>query len=235
MAMIALERPVVDMGASLDELVEVANAQHSLAQEAGRRHLLHAMEAGEALTAARDLIARGGWERWLDEHFAASRKTARLYMRMAACRDMLEAADIDSISEAATLIAGAQSPREQRKAHGVDLLERGWSINDVASFLDVDRTTVQSWRSPTRQAAIRRRNARARRTRALTEREERASAAKAAGGSAAEAYSLIRRALQQAQRAHDDASTREERAALTDCLHALQEAEYAIGSALRCG
>jgi hypothetical protein len=44
--------------------------------------LAHAIKAGELLLEAKSLLRHGEWEPWLEQHFGASARTARTFMRL---------------------------------------------------------------------------------------------------------------------------------------------------------
>jgi hypothetical protein len=69
---------------SLDDLAETANREHGMARLSGEWMVGHAIRAGEALIAAKELVAHGEWLPWLAANFAPSGRTARAYMRVAA-------------------------------------------------------------------------------------------------------------------------------------------------------
>lgn len=70
------------MESNLTELAAAANESHLRCEEAARTTLEHAMRAGEALTAAKELVPHGGWRDWLSENVRFSQRTAQLYMKV---------------------------------------------------------------------------------------------------------------------------------------------------------
>lgn len=70
--------------------VEIACA-HESAREAASASLRHGVEAGERLIEAKALLKHGQWLPWLKEHCKVSDRTARLYMRLARHKDVIDA------------------------------------------------------------------------------------------------------------------------------------------------
>lgn len=67
----------------LAEAARIANEEHLSAERAINDSLEHARAAGEALLSAKRLLSHGDWTPWVEKNFAASVRTARVYMRIA--------------------------------------------------------------------------------------------------------------------------------------------------------
>lgn len=105
------------MESNLTELAAAANESHLRCEEAARTTLEHAMRAGEALTAAKELVPHGGWRDWLRENVRFSQRTAQLYM---------------NVSREVPRLTGAKA---QRVAHlGLSEVSRMLSAGPVASI-----------------------------------------------------------------------------------------------------
>jgi hypothetical protein len=69
----------VDMAAFAAEI----NDHHHKCEISLNSGLMHAIEAGRLLIRAKDVCPHGTWGHWLDRHFAGSRRTAQLYIKVA--------------------------------------------------------------------------------------------------------------------------------------------------------
>ena len=80
----------------LYSLAQRINAEHRACATAVNAALEHALNAGDLLLKARDCCPRGTWEAWTKENFEGSLRTAQAYMRVARCREEVEAAKAQS-------------------------------------------------------------------------------------------------------------------------------------------
>lgn len=102
---VALVRPT-------DDLAETANREHEQAIGAATAMVRHALNAGDALLAAKAQTAPGQWTRWLASRFVASPETANVYMALAHHRDVI-------LVGAALALHGRRSPRRiAARSHG---------------------------------------------------------------------------------------------------------------------
>lgn len=240
---VALVRPT-------DDLAATANHEHEQALNAANAMVRHAMNAGDALLAAKAQTAPGQWTRWLAAQFVASPETANVYMSLAHHREAIEAnTEVKSISQARRYLREIGAVREEHGSHGRGVYvteavreearamkREGRTYKQIADALGTHVSTVHGWCNPdtignrrTRQAkskAHRREVARALR------RQERDRAAAKMGGSVAEAYSMVRKTAQAVDRACEASEDREVRAALNTALTKLHAAEDAIVRAL---
>jgi hypothetical protein len=96
----------------LRELAELINAEHRAFAGTFRRALEQAIRAGELLARAKEHHPHGTWQRWLEENFEGSVRTAQEYMRLYRHRHQIRANARDaahlSIGEALSALA---SPR----------------------------------------------------------------------------------------------------------------------------
>jgi Protein of unknown function (DUF3102) len=67
----------------LDELAVGINTLHAEVESALGDAITYAVQAGQALLEAKLIVGHGGWLRWLEENFSATRRTASNYMRLA--------------------------------------------------------------------------------------------------------------------------------------------------------
>ncbi len=64
----------------LTDLAATANKEHDLARQSGENMVVHAIRAGEALSAAKENVEHGEWLPWVKANFEASLRTAQVYM-----------------------------------------------------------------------------------------------------------------------------------------------------------
>lgn len=232
---------VVGPEPTLGELAKIANDAHASASAAAQTALDYAFRAGDALLSVREQLPHGEWESWVERNCTFARHTAGVYMRLARYQQLLPA-HITTQREAQVYLRGvmpstnsASALSDEIRDEGLRLLRSGMRKNDVAEALGVSRWTVQRWAGGKKGLDRERRKAavRARRARAALRRDERAKEIKAKGGSAAEAYSLIRKAAQELDRAHADASDSAARQALSDAQRGLHKVEDDIALALK--
>jgi hypothetical protein len=74
----------------LAELTAVAQAEHAAVGAALGNALHHAMAAGDALLAARELVSPGQWQDYLRRCASISARSARVYIQVAKARPILE-------------------------------------------------------------------------------------------------------------------------------------------------
>jgi hypothetical protein len=105
----SLARPMSALAA------EIAD-EHAAALAAASEALTHARRAGELLLEAKARVPHGSWGPWLEEHFPASARTARLYMSVAERWEELPAGDQNGnglpLRAAARLLS---KPRERER------------------------------------------------------------------------------------------------------------------------
>lgn len=235
--------------ASLDELSEAASAEYKATQSALVGALERYVKFGNVLLEARGRVPDGEWLQWCAK-VGAPQATVNHAMRVAYYADRLpsEMWDVSggvgrkqgNVTHAALAYLrglpdihpkGRTGPDPKMVAEARRLLHSGAKVAEVAEMFGVHKSTIRDWMDP--QAARASREAKARRkkqrrqvaaaARRQMEREERDRLAKTHGGELSEAYSLIRRALAQIDRA---------RAADEAILH-LHRAEAAIVAAMR--
>ena len=212
---------VLGSGMSRSELADIFNREHGLALQAVRATVLHAIQAGEALLAAKDQTRPGQWTRWLKDVFTASPETANVYMLLAHQKaEILANPEIQSVSQARRYLREIGKVREEHGSQGRGvyvseairdearaLKSEGRTLGEIAAELGFAVSTVHGWVNP---ESIAQRRTRQRRTKARRRAAQRAlklheqdRAVRKAGGPVAEAYSLTRKAGQQLQRAFD--------------------------------
>lgn len=222
----------------LVSLAATANQHHASAVGSASTTLAHAIEAGRALLAARDLLRRGEWRQWIDDNCDFSTWTANAYIRLAAFSSEIPA---DALSQAAALsaIADRALPR-----HGEDgqhplrdeiraLARAGMSRRNIAAELGLSESVVTRVVDPSgyrRRATARRRLRRAERK--ALERQRRDALARQSTGAVSEAYALTRRLAQVLDRALEE-STPGQRNHLLSALSDTHCVEDAVVRALR--
>lgn len=107
-----VDQPTAQVQVSLEHFAEQINAEHRACCAAVTKSLEHAVRCGELLLQAKAAVPHGGWQPWLKQHFPASNRTARQYMRLANHRDEIEAkrhgSAVLGIDEAVKLIAATR-------------------------------------------------------------------------------------------------------------------------------
>jgi Protein of unknown function (DUF3102) len=82
---------VTDTQKVLDTLAWEINTEHTACESAANAAVTHAMRAGGLLTEVKGRLSHGERGPWLVKNFAGSSRTARVYMRLHAHRDEIEA------------------------------------------------------------------------------------------------------------------------------------------------
>lgn len=234
---VAVIRGEVLEALSLEDLRETIEREHQLVVQTGVAMIEHAIAAGEALLAAKTMVPRGEWEAWLTANFPDRHpKTHRLYMRVAKFKDRVRAAAPATLSEAHKLLEGeAQRPYEPAMRDAARQLRReGLTYAQIADELGASTYAVEGWCNPkTIERRRQRRRAESRAARRALTRQERDRDARKAGGSLAETYALLRKALQAAERAAEEATSREVREAISAGVGRMHYAEDEIVKAVR--
>lgn len=75
----------------LAQLAQRANEEHRLHEVHRKKALEHALRAGEFLIEAKQRVAHGKWQQWVERNFEGSWRTAQVYMKLARNRGKLEA------------------------------------------------------------------------------------------------------------------------------------------------
>jgi transposase-like protein len=229
--------------AILAALAAGINAEHEQVWRAGRVALEHAVRAGELLLKAQEIVGSGYWTKWMAANVRVHPTTAYRYIRLGRYSAEVLASDAEGVEEALRSIAG--HPWKDRKRIDeatkeqmvVLATEHGATITEIAEMFGCSESTVWYWVSPKSRAAhVRQQQQRADRlARASDELRSKRTArlARAAGGDAAEAYSLMRRCAQKLDYAAADEHAREAKAALEAALALLHKAEDELGRAIR--
>lgn len=217
----------------LRELADTANAEHRLVEEAQRDALTHAMNAGEALNAAKHAIGWGHWLDWLGEHFEATPQTARLYMRISRHREEIVRAGVDTLNKAEQYLRVFAAEAVSRQEEARQMRDEGMSIARIARHFDVSTTSVYHWLSPTARAAKSRSAQRRRAAAAALRREQRDQAVRSVGGDVAKSYVQVRRLAATLRHASEQERSKEARRALETALLRLYAVEDEIVRAVR--
>lgn len=105
-------------------LADRINAAHNRAMKAAETAVEAAIECGQLLAQAKDKAGHGNWQTWLETNFAASPRTARDYMRLAAKAEKLERQHAASLT-----IRGALRQLAEPR---VDTAPESPTLNDMA-------------------------------------------------------------------------------------------------------
>lgn len=219
---------------SLEELAATYNRECALAIEAGTAMIGHVIAAGEALLAARERVPRGQWMQWVLENIDQSPATVWQHMRIARYKERVLESQATSTKGALRLLRGEAHTSmpigdEQERQIVVDLRNSGMTQAKIAETLGIGRKRVWRILHPDKYEQTKQRKRRLTIAGHRAERRaERDQQAKAAGGDVANAYSLIRRALQACDRASTQVESREARQAVQNTINRLYDAEDAI-------
>lgn len=227
-AVLALAHPESPLG----ELAVTANDETRCAFEAGTSMIQHAINAGDALLAAKAQVPRGEWQDWLVANFERSVAVATQCMRIARHKQAVIEGQATNFRGALRLLHG-QTPSnfDPNMAEEVrDLRTQGLTYGEIAERTGVGKSTVFRWCNP---EAEKRRRAKAHQQtiagRRALNRQNRDAAAASAGGSIAEAYSLVRKALQALERAREvERHGPEVKRHISDAMNRIYNAEDAI-------
>jgi hypothetical protein len=102
---------------NVDELLLEAHQAHLAIRGSAEAVLEQAIQAGERLLAAKEMVPRGEWTSRL-ENTGISRRNAQQYMMVARERDRVLASGAGSIRQALQLIADRVPPRREPRAPG---------------------------------------------------------------------------------------------------------------------
>lgn len=236
---------------SLSDLADLANSEHRLAlssAEAAERFLsagvLHGIRAGEALLEAKKRHGATGWTAWVEDNTELSRSAARNYQRWAFYKEDLFSATIPLTYKSAILflkdkpqVPGARAPKvtDADIAEMKRLYKEGHSERKIAEMVGCSRGQVWYHIVPGAKAKAKARarvNAKNQRlAKKALERENRAAAAKRAGGDLSKAYSLLRQLESALDSALGDATT--DRDDLRLALSYAHKAEDHLSAAIR--
>ena len=101
---------------SLAELAECIRATHEVVRQALKMGVENAMATGDLLIEAKAQVDHGEWSDWLHKNCEMSDRSARLYMRLAKNREVIEAyedaADL-TLNAAARLLASPKGGEKQ--------------------------------------------------------------------------------------------------------------------------
>lgn len=251
MSEIVLSGEVLPPAATLDELLEQANREHGLVEEALGQALDHVIAAGKALTELREQFSPGGgWDKWAEENFNGGRVVASYYMRIYEYREMVQG--LPNVSQAMKSLRGMPAlrrPTGSPTAYSEDVREEartlaatGMTKIEISRILGINRHTVARWVDPKvlqrHRETIRERGRQQReeRLRKKAEAEQRAAEreARRVGGALAEAYSLVHKLEAPLARAAREATDPKVRKLLTEAIrdqhHALDRIVSALGA-----
>ena len=118
----------------MSNIAGAINAAHEAVETAKRQVAASARECGRLLAEAKETVAHGGWDAWVQEHCRFSMRTAQLYMRI-----YRETKDDDakaqrvadlSIREIARELATPRAPQQSE-----ELSSKGEAEDRLADFM----------------------------------------------------------------------------------------------------
>lgn len=223
---------------TLDDLATEINREYRNITGTASERIEAAIRIGERLlTAQRQVESGGEWFDWLGM-LEVHRTTAYRYMRLAKHQDEVRAGEFDGIDPAIEALSAERKARRsnaEREEMVRMATEQGMSVDQIAEALGVAKSTVWYWTSKRnrRKRGTQRRATRARQQLAKM-RTEGKVLSRELGGSAENAYGLLRRTEQQVDRVLARTTIpNESRYALRRALGHLHAAEDEIVRALR--
>lgn len=186
---------------SLDQLAEQIKHQHGLVTVHLKNTLDRMIDCGHLLIEAQDQVPRGQWVKWSTEKLGIHRKTVSTYIRFARYQDLLVEHNVKTAIDARHLLGQLELPSANSSEHFAKEAQRmraqGKSVNEIAKHFNVTHARVSQWTNRKKSLAN---NLRAQKKRAkankLLKRSEDAKIVKKSGKELAEAYTLVRKALQ---------------------------------------
>jgi len=224
---------------SLEDLAQKADAEHRLVVAAEEEMVAHAIRAGAALELARPMVPYGEWEAWVRDSTGFAPQTANAYRRLYRNREWLERQGANTIKEARRLLSERDTRERSKRIPALKAEARrlvhvaGKSQAEAADIIGVDRTTVNRWLKPGSGLKKQKRLAREREARRALARQERDRAMRKAGGSVAEAYSLIHRTAQCLESACSEVGAPDAKEHMREALRKLYAVEDEIARAVR--
>lgn len=228
---------------TLAELAEAIEQEHQRVIETGTAMIEHAIRAGRHLLLARERVPRGTFQKWLIDNFGRADTqwaSAHLYtyMRIARHSDLVRASGVQTITQARmmlsrTVVTAGSGHRPLDLDEDTIRLAREKHITqkEAARRLGVSIATVRSRLDGGKHN--RQKQKKLREARKALRREQRDANVAAAGGSIAKAYSLLRKALQELDRAEAAAPNREARAAIAGAIAHMHGVEDDVARAVR--
>jgi hypothetical protein len=138
--------PAVQEPGSLTKLTTIAQTEHLAVGAALGNALQHAMAAGDALLAARDLVPAGRWQAHLRDKTDINERSARVYIQVAKSRALLERQSSAGPLSIAAALQYLRDPKKTNKQSSATKSKNGsfealawWSGASIAArtqFLD---------------------------------------------------------------------------------------------------
>lgn len=240
-------RPSIDHNENNDDRVREIALHHQRTIDNLRGALDAAIAAGHLLIQIKQQLPRpangrpGVWQQWLREHEAAlgfSYPTAAEYMRFARFEAIVREHGAVHCLDARNLLAVRSSYRadiadptlveEAKRLRG-----EGLTLTEIGDQLGFSRQAIGIWiNHESRRERDRRRSERSRRAAQALRREELRQVARRVGGDLGESYSLIRKALDNLERASTQYSGGA-RSEIRSTMSSLHNAEDKIAKALK--
>lgn len=127
----------------LADLAAKINEEHDAAEQAMKRGLDHALNAGKMLLEAKAAVKHGEWGKWLSENCAFAERTAQLYMRIARNEEKVKSATVADLT-----LRGAAETLERKAPRSEDDLRReAESLAWQAEFMRLWAEAKPEWRA----------------------------------------------------------------------------------------
>ena len=216
---------------SLSELLADFHREHTEAADAVTAAVEHAIRAGLALLAAKELVPHGQWHAWLENNVLGPGRRMSLisaYMRLARHQDMVRDQQPATITGAIRAVSGMNDSRidPAMTTAARQFRDRGLTHAQIASELGITRGRVWRILNPEGYKASKRKYyKRDMQAKKALIRSERDSEMRKAGGTVSHAYAQIRRLLQTVEAAAAEETDRDARWHLQSAMDRLHNAE----------
>ena len=222
--------------------------EYELACSSAATAVEHALSCGAILLAVQSEVPAGKWGAWCEANVPEiSLTTVTKFCRLAAYRNQIEVGDFPTIDRAMAYLRTLDIPRRpsgaRRQPRKIDVDEakrlhrQGLTYVQIAEVFEVSDVTVAMHLDPKRRAAMQARERAAKRKRIAAKQAlmaaERDEAVRRRGGTAAEAYAMLRKTALVIDRAISESADAGERSRLTAALGFCHKSEDEIVAALR--
>lgn len=191
----------------LDRLAARLRKHYAIAEASAAKMVEAMIAVGQDLIEARKLVPDGQLHEWAEREVGMHPKTVRTYIRFAVHADVLRQYQPRGTMEARKLLTAVGVPQinsaEALRKEAECLRKQGFTQQQIAERLEISRPRVSQLLNSDKHKARDRARQRERHEAAKAlARERQAKLVKKAGSkSAAEAYSLVRKSLQELDRA----------------------------------
>lgn len=223
----------------LARITDAIHEQHRLSKSLLMDSLNAGIRAGELLLEARALVPPGTWIDWVNTNVPEIRyDTVAVYMRLARNKEIVHNSGQITVRGAMRHLSNGGAPDSRFDPAVIEevktLHKQGVPKKRIEETFGVSSTTFYRWTKPQqyRRQKTKLHGKRVSERRALV-REQRLREAKSAGGDLGESYSLVRRSLDQCQRAIKSEKNSDARREIASAMDSLYHAEDKLAKAVR--